>query len=115
MFQLESKDAVENRLSYIYEQISLGNEVSFLEVRDELRKAAALLCCGGDHHPSIPHYLVCLPFELFSMESIDLGISLWLGAIHENPTVEPKILVEVAEAWEKTILRKKGLFDPSFE
>ncbi|GAB1191470.1 hypothetical protein APSETT444_000649 [Aspergillus pseudonomiae] len=115
LLQLESNDAVETRLSYIYEQITLGNEVPFLEVRDELRKAAALLCCGGDHHPSIPHYLVSLPFEIFSTESINLGISLWLGAIHENPSVEPKILVEVAEAWEKTISRKKGLFDPSFE
>ncbi|KOC13801.1 putative phosphatidylinositol 4-kinase (STT4) [Aspergillus flavus AF70] len=115
LFQLKSNDVVENRLSFLYEQISLGNEVSFLEVRDWLRKAAALLCCGGDHHPSILHYLVSLPFEIFSTESINLGISLWLGAIHENPIVEPKILVEVAEAWEKTILRKKGLFDPSFD
>ncbi|KAE8349416.1 hypothetical protein BDV28DRAFT_141280 [Aspergillus coremiiformis] len=113
--QLKSDGAIEARLSYLHEQLKLGSEFSFVEVRDGLRRAAALLCSGGYHKPSILHYLVALPFEIFSTESINLGISLWLAAIHENPAVESKILVEVIEAWEKTILRKKGLFDPGFD
>ncbi|KAF5857163.1 phosphatidylinositol-4- kinase [Aspergillus alliaceus] len=113
--QLESDGDAENRLSDLHEQMKLGCEIPFVEVRDGLRRAAALLCSGGNHHPSIPRYLVSLPFDIFSTESINLGISLWLGAIHENPAVESKILVEVIEAWEKTIMRKQGMFDPSFD
>ncbi|EAU36126.1 hypothetical protein ATEG_02852 [Aspergillus terreus NIH2624] len=92
-----------------------GHEISHTEVRDTLRQAAALLCNKEDTHPALSHYLVALPFEIFTKESISLGLSLWLGVINENPRVEPKILVEVMTAWERTIERRKGLFDPSFD
>lgn len=85
------------------------------ELREALRKAAALLCSGSDAEPSIVHYLVNIPFEIFTKESIKFGISLWLGVINENPRTESRILAEIAEAWERTIKRKKGIFDPSFE
>jgi phosphatidylinositol 4-kinase len=111
---LDSNEGVDNRLFYLHEQIKLGKKFPLVDIRDELQRAAALLCSGGSNLPSISHYLVALPFEIFSTESISLGISLWLGAIHENPRVEPRILVEVIEAWETSILLKKGVFDPSF-
>ncbi|KAB8070304.1 hypothetical protein BDV29DRAFT_181106 [Aspergillus leporis] len=112
---LDSNEGVDNRLFYLHEQIKLGKKFPLVDIRDELQRAAALLCSGGSNLPSISHYLVALPFEIFSTESISLGISLWLGAIHENPRVEPRILVEVIEAWETSILLKKGVFDPSFD
>jgi len=102
-------------LAHLSDQISSGSDVSTDDLREALRRAAALLCSGNDAHPSIVHYLVGIPFQTFTKESIKFGISLWLGVIHENPSTESRILAEVAEAWETTVQRKKGIFDPSFE
>ena len=84
------------------------------ELKDVLRRAAALLCTSKRSQTAIVHYLVTIPFEIFSKESIKLGISLWLGVIHENPRMEPRILTEVAQAWERTINRKVGIFHTRF-
>lgn len=106
---------VESLLSRLYEQVSTGKSVSFIEVRDALRQAAAILCNEKDAGPSLVHYFVALPFQIFSKESMGTGVSLWLGAMNENPKIESRIMVEVMEAWEETIRRRRGLFNPSFE
>ncbi|KAI9924157.1 hypothetical protein ASPWEDRAFT_26247 [Aspergillus wentii DTO 134E9] len=110
----ESVESVECVLSQLSQQIN-SNNVTAAHVKDALRQAASLLCSEKDTPLSFVHYLVNMPFQIFSKESIKNGVSLWLGVIHENPRVESRILVEVMEAWEKTIQRKKGLFDPSFD
>lgn len=84
------------------------------EVKDVLRRAAALLCQSKKSQTAIVHHLVDIPFEIFTKDSIKLGISLWLGVIHENTRMEPRILTEAAQAWEKTIDRKVGIFSPQF-
>lgn len=106
---------MESVLSELYRKARQQAGLSLVRILDALRCAASILCGSINPHPSISYYLVSLPFEIFSEESINLGISLWMGAIHENPRVEPKILVEVVNAWERTIQRKRGLFDPSFK
>lgn len=88
--------------------------LSVAEYKDVLRRAAAVLCTSKRSQTAIVHYLVAIPFEIFSKDSIKLGISLWLGVIHENPRMEPRILTEVAQAWERTIDRKIGIFNESF-
>ncbi|KAH8432560.1 1-phosphatidylinositol 4-kinase STT4 [Aspergillus melleus] len=110
-----SSSEVENKLFELHQKVRRHNDIPLTEIRDTLRSAAAILCSSIDPHPSISHFLVSLPFEIFSEESINMGISLWMGAIHENPRVEPKVLVEILNAWERTIQRKRGLFDPSFD
>ncbi|BCR87686.1 1-phosphatidylinositol 4-kinase STT4 [Aspergillus chevalieri] len=106
---------VESLLSRLYEQANTGKNVSFIEVRDVLRQAAAILCSEKDARPSIVHYFVALPFQIFSKESMSLGVSLWLGTMNENPEIESRIMVEVMEGWEETIRRRRGLFNPSFD
>ncbi|EDP48216.1 phosphatidylinositol 4-kinase (STT4), putative [Aspergillus fumigatus A1163] len=87
----------------------------YLEQGSEKSKAAAILCGSDYFQPSILHHLVILPFQLFSEESMNMGVALWLGAIYENPKLGPRILAEAIEAWEETIQRRKGLFDRSFD
>ncbi|RJE23272.1 phosphatidylinositol 4-kinase [Aspergillus sclerotialis] len=111
----ESAEDVENILSHLYERLSIRNDTSAREVSDALQRAAALLCSSSDDHPFVIHYLVSLPFRIFSKGSIQLGISLWLGVMHENPRTGPRILVEVMECWERTVEHKEGLFDPTFD
>jgi phosphatidylinositol 4-kinase len=105
---------LEYKLSRLYERSIEGAEIPFTEARDTLRHAASLICGSSKPRLSVIHYLVALPFQIFTRETIKLGVSLWLGVIHENPSTEPRILTEVIEAWERSIQRGKGLFDPSF-
>lgn len=94
--------------------ISQGHHVSLLTVRDRLRKAASLLCQFSTTPATVVSYLVNIPFQIFTEDSINMGVSLWLGVIHENRKAEPRIVSEVAEAWEGTMERKLGIFDPNF-
>lgn len=84
------------------------------ELRDILRRAAALLCRSKKDECAIVHHLVGIPFALFSKQSIKLGISLWLGVINENPRMEPRILMEIALQWESTVHRRLGIFNSKF-
>ncbi|WEW60107.1 phosphatidylinositol-4- kinase [Emydomyces testavorans] len=96
-------------------QISQHKRIPPDLLRDTLRRAAALLCNRDVCQTSIISHLVNIPFQLFTKESIKMGISLWLGVINENPETEPRIVVDVAQAWERTIRRKRGIFDPNFK
>jgi phosphatidylinositol 4-kinase A len=85
------------------------------ELRDVLRRAAALLCRSKKDECAIVHHLVSIPFSIFTKQSIKLGISLWLGVINENPRMEPRILMEVAQQWESTVHRRLGIFNSKFQ
>lgn len=83
------------------------------DVRDILRRAAALLCRSEKDESAITHYLVSIPFKLFTKESIKFGVSLWLGVMNENPRMEPRLLAEIVQQWEVILQHKLGLFNPS--
>lgn len=98
----------------IEHRISEESHIANTELRDALRQAAALLCRSKGAQSAIVHHLVNIPFQTFTKASIKLGISMWLGVIHENPRTEPRILTEIAQAWERTIDRKVGVFSDHF-
>ncbi|KAF2201848.1 phosphatidylinositol 4-kinase-like protein STT4 [Delitschia confertaspora ATCC 74209] len=87
--------------------------VSIGELRDILRRAAALLCRVKEDQTPIIHHLVGIPFAVFTKQSIKLGISLWMSVIKENPRMEPRILTAIAECWEATVRHKRGIFHES--
>ncbi|KAL8699689.1 MAG: hypothetical protein Q9224_001300 [Gallowayella concinna] len=89
--------------------------VSIGEMRDTLRRAAALLCKARNDQSARVHQLVSVPFTTFTKQSIKLGISLWLGVINENPQMESRILIEVAERWESTIQNRIGAFSSKLQ
>ncbi|KAJ5899829.1 hypothetical protein N7495_004573 [Penicillium taxi] len=111
--QPEAADEVEFALFRLHQRSMNGEDVS-VEARDLLRQAAGLICSSSKPRLSVVHFLVSLPFQIFTKDIIKLGVSLWLGVIHENPSIEPRILAEVVEGWERSIQRRKGLFDPEF-
>lgn len=114
-FSIESANTLEYSLARLYGRSMKGDEIPLGEVRDALRQAARLICSSSNPRLSVVHYLVALPFQIFTKDTIKLGVSMWLGVIHENPSVEPRILAHVVEAWDKSIQRRQGLFDPTFE
>ncbi|KAH3988341.1 hypothetical protein HBH51_000510 [Parastagonospora nodorum] len=89
--------------------------VTIAELRDILRRAAALLCRVKTDQAPIVHHLVGIPFAVFSKQSIKLGISLWTSVTKENPRMESRILVAIAENWETTVRKRRGIFSPSLK
>ncbi|KAI5297372.1 phosphatidylinositol-4- kinase, partial [Ascosphaera atra] len=92
---------------------SRGEGIAMDALRGDLRNAAALVCSGDGAPVSLISHIVHIPFEIFTKEAIDLGLSLWLGIINECPWASTKVLAELAEAWEKTANRRRGIFDPN--
>ncbi|KAI1002791.1 Phosphatidylinositol 4-kinase [Podosphaera aphanis] len=88
--------------------------ICFGDIRNVLRRAAALLYRAENDQCVIVHHLVRIPFNLFTKTSIKLGISLWLGVMNENPRMESRLLMEIAQHWEETIHRRVGLFNSKF-
>ncbi|KIH86276.1 phosphatidylinositol 4-kinase [Sporothrix brasiliensis 5110] len=108
----ESADAV-SALAHIEERVLLRKPTKLGDIQSILRRAASLLCrCQGDQN-AIVQYLVSIPFAMFSKASIKLGVSLWLGVMHESPRMEPRILSAVLQHWEVSIQRRQGLFNPA--
>ncbi|KAI1338583.1 phosphatidylinositol 3 [Xylariaceae sp. FL0016] len=110
---VERNDAV-TALAHVESRLTGRKTIPLNDVRDILRRAAALLCRSEKDESAITHYLVSIPFRIFTKQSIKFGVSLWLGVMNENPRMEPRILAEIAQQWEVTIQRKLGLFNPTF-
>ncbi|KAH7626399.1 putative STT4 protein [Sordaria sp. MPI-SDFR-AT-0083] len=108
----DSTDAI-TALAHIEKCVLSRKATPLTDVRDILRRAAALLCRSTNDECSIVHYLVSIPFGIFTKQSIKLGVSLWLGVINENPRMEPRILAEIAQQWEFSIQKRLGLFSPT--
>lgn len=92
--------------------LSHGN-VTIAELRDILRRASALLCRVKTDQSSLVRHLVGIPFAVFSKQSIKLGISLWMSVIKENPRMESRILIAIAENWENAVHKRRGIFSPA--
>lgn len=108
----ESADAV-SALAHIENRILQKKNTPMADIWDILRRAAALLCRSETGQEcSVAHYLVSIPFAMFTKHSMKFGVSLWLGVINENPIWEPRILNEIAQQWEFSIHKKLGLFNP---
>lgn len=97
-------------LAHVEARIKSKKTTALNEVRDILRRAAALLCRSNRDESAVAHYLVSIPFAMFTKQSIKLGVSLWLGVMNENPRLEPRLLTEIAQQWEATIQSGLGLF-----
>lgn len=100
-------------LAHVESRLSDTKRTPLSDVRDILRRAAALLCRSEKDESAIVHSLVSIPFKIFSKESIKFGVSLWLGVMNENPRVESRLLAEIAQQWEATIQKRLGLFSPA--
>lgn len=85
--------------------------VAFSTIRETLRNAAGILSRMTSDTAPLIRGLVSIPFFLFTKESIKLGISMWLGVAKENPSLEGRILAEVAAGWEASVRLHKGFFN----
>ncbi len=108
----ESSDAI-TALAHIETRLLNKKLTPIGDVRDILRRAASLLCRSEGDECSMAHFMVSIPFAMFTKQSMKLGVSLWLGVMNENPRMEPRILNEIAQQWETSIQKRLGLFSTS--
>lgn len=102
-------------LSVLSRRAAEGKFIVPGELRDILRRAAALLCRSNDDQCFIVQHLVSIPFSVFTKQSMQLGTSIWLGVINENPRMEPRLLIEITRCWEVTVRRKLGIFNDKLQ
>lgn len=62
---------------------------------------------------SLLHYMVALPFSVFSPSAIAAGVEVWTWAIAEKPEMEVAIVSEILAAWTETAYQRKGIFSPA--
>ena len=102
-------------LATLDRRVNEHRAVAMRDVRDVLRRAAALLCRTEQEQCMTIQYLVGIPFALFTKQSMKLGTSIWLGVVNEKPQVQPRILMEIAKHWERTVELRMGIFDRKFQ
>ncbi len=102
------------KLRSLAQRIRAREVVPFETVRGILRNAAGALSHRADDCTASITDIVGIPFQLFTKEAINLGMSLWLGIVKENPGLESRVLVEIAAGWERSIRLKQGFFSTIF-
>lgn len=104
---------VAEELRDLSRRLRAHEHVPFAEVTASLRKAAGFISRSASDRVILIQGLVAIPFTIFTKQSIRLGISLWLGVIKENPSLESRVLMEVAAGWEASVRLKRGFFSTS--
>ncbi|THH17523.1 hypothetical protein EW146_g3305 [Bondarzewia mesenterica] len=74
------------------------------------RCASALISIMKVYEHGLLHYIVVLPFEVFTPSSISAGIEIWTWVISERPEFEIAVMTEINSAWMATIKQERGIF-----
>ncbi|KIJ69126.1 hypothetical protein HYDPIDRAFT_23983 [Hydnomerulius pinastri MD-312] len=95
---------------------AIRGKSSTLTVQDLKRllfRCAATLISLDKCEYGLLHYLVTLPFEVFTPSAIAAGIEVWTWVIAEKPDMEVALMCEVLSAWFGTVKERKGVFSQS--
>ncbi|KAG1849308.1 hypothetical protein DFJ58DRAFT_795151 [Suillus subalutaceus] len=94
----------------------IRNKRSSLTVQDLQRllfRCAAILISLEKCDYTLVHFLVALPFEVFTPSAVAAGIETWTWVIAERPNMEVVIMCEVLTSWFGTVKERKGVFSAS--
>lgn len=108
-FEQDVRDS-EAVLAVLEHRATEGKFIAIGELRDVLRRAAALLCRSKVDHTALVQHLVRIPFTILTKQSIKLGISVWLGVMNENPRMETRVFAEIIQCWEESVRKRRGAF-----
>lgn len=89
--------------------------VSIAELREQLLCTTQFILECEEHSAELTHYVVHIPFAIFSKQSIKLGVSLWLWLLNEAPQLQSRILAEIALGFEWSIRRREGLYSTAHD
>lgn len=99
---------------------ALSNDVSvkrkalpFAELRRLLYRTAALVVALPEPDYELLHFIVSIPFLVFTPEAISTACQVWTWVIGARPEVETKIMVELTIGWAMSARARKGVFSSS--
>ncbi|KAK9470089.1 uncharacterized protein V1510DRAFT_303069 [Dipodascopsis tothii] len=84
--------------------------VALAELRDALLRAVAYLVQTPDAPLALVHYLVALPFEMYTKQAVKIGVPVWVWLMNESPALESRLLAEIALALEWKVREHQGLY-----
>ncbi|KAF8579311.1 atypical/PIKK/PI4K protein kinase [Ramaria rubella] len=93
--------------------LDIQNKTSILTIQDLKRllfRCASMLISTPERDDTLLHYLVVLPYEIFTPAAISAGIEAWTWLIGERTDLEMSIMLEFNAAWMETIKHGKGMF-----
>ncbi|KIJ56890.1 hypothetical protein M422DRAFT_238481 [Sphaerobolus stellatus SS14] len=94
----------------------IRNKTSHLtipELKRLLFRCSAVLATSPQRHDDLIHYLVALPYEIFTPATISVGIEAWTWLIGERSDLEMCIMLEFHKAWAEAIRARRGMFSDS--
>ncbi|KAG8969691.1 phosphatidylinositol-4- kinase [Tulasnella sp. 419] len=106
--------ALRDKLAAAVKEIQ--DQTSTLSIHDLKRllfRCAAVLIATPERDYDLLHYLVVLPFEVFTPPAIAMGIEAWTWVVRERPEAEISLMLEINSAWAGTIRFHKGIFSTS--
>ncbi|KAF5373565.1 hypothetical protein D9758_000828 [Tetrapyrgos nigripes] len=107
-------DALKKKMSDSLNEIrGKTTHLTAQDLKRLLFRCAATLIALPKCDYELLHYLVSLPFEVFTPSAISAAIEVWTWVIAEKPTVEVGVMSEILSAWSSTISNEKGMFSTS--
>lgn len=92
---------------------SKRRQLPFAELRRLLYRTAALVVALPEPDYELLHFIVSIPFLVFTPESISTACQVWTWIIGARPELETKIMVELTIGWALTAKTRKGIFSPN--
>ncbi|KAI9489020.1 hypothetical protein BDB00DRAFT_771435 [Zychaea mexicana] len=99
-------------LQRMFEDVKNKKYIYVQRLNRTMLRAAAVIVSLKDVHPDLVSYLVRIPAQIFTPESIDIATSVWNWVLVERPDVEKRLMVEMLNMWRWSHRHRKGLFSP---
>ncbi|CAI2164532.1 12975_t:CDS:10 [Funneliformis geosporum] len=106
----DQNQEVKASLALLEKRVREVPQVSMNELNNTLYLAAGILISSPKPDEEILHYVVWIPIYMFTPESLKIATSIWTWIINERPTVEKRIMTEIANGWVWSVRQRKGLF-----
>ncbi|KAI8973785.1 hypothetical protein BDF20DRAFT_823654 [Mycotypha africana] len=108
----EQTPIVVERLQTLLDDVKQHKKIPIDRLRRSLLQAASFIVSSSTVHPDIVSYIVCIPVQVFSPESLEIGTDIWNWVLVERPDVEKRLMVEILNMWSWAQRNRKGLFSP---
>ncbi|EOR01015.1 Phosphatidylinositol 4-kinase stt4 [Wallemia ichthyophaga EXF-994] len=88
-------------------------DLTLPDLKRLLWRCAGILIASNKLDFELLHFLVSVPFQVFTGDSISIALEVWTWLFHERVDFQTKIIMEISSQWLGTIKARKGLFSPS--
>ncbi|TIC01454.1 kinase-like protein [Wallemia mellicola] len=85
-------------------------DLTLPDLKRLLWRCAGILVASNKLDFELLHYLVSVPFQVFTGDSISTALEVWIWLFHERKDFQTKTIMEICNEWLSTIKARKGLF-----